>query len=503
MLFSTLINLLKKQYQVKLIECNNDNNIIAVKALTDDGPFEKNTLYVASKKASCPDLPLMIICDELAYHKKILNFDNSVAVVKNEDLFNIIISIQKILDEEHSLNMEALAALVNQSGENRPMEFFLNSMARIMNNALVFLDQNMNIITYSTNYEIHDPCLSESVENGFCSKEFLQVIRLNKAMGKWYRGKSTQILKLDEDEHPKLATYTSEKEHLVCGLVMIEYHSQITEKHHLLLPLICNFLYRQYYNSPDYGQNTVSVHDTMLYKLLDESHNEELIQQISLAKIKYPLKMKVIVARFINHTENRFIKRTLMLEFKNIFANGHVVQYKSYIVLLVDNETLNYPALKELAVREDLSIGVSWDFYDISRIKEFYAQAVSCIKLATQLGKSRDVFDFSEYFIWDLLNICSSKIDLNNYIMPEIKKLKEYDEENSSFLCQTLKTYLDNNQNIQKTAKLLFIHRNTVLYRIQQIKDITDLNLRNLALCNKLRYILDINYYIDSFINRR
>ena len=56
-------------------------------------------------------------------------------------------------------------------------------------------------------------------------------------------------------------------------------------------------------------------------------------------------------------------------------------------------------------------------------------------------------------------------------------KLKEADEENQSEYMKTLRTYLDENLNATRTAESLFIHRSTLLYRLDKIKEILQYEL--------------------------
>ena len=49
-------------------------------------------------------------------------------------------------------------------------------------------------------------------------------------------------------------------------------------------------------------------------------------------------------------------------------------------------------------------------------------------------------------------------------------------EEHNTQLLYTLETYFNNCQNSVNTSKALFIHRNTLLYRLDRIAEILDLN---------------------------
>ena len=60
-----------------------------------------------------------------------------------------------------------------------------------------------------------------------------------------------------------------------------------------------------------------------------------------------------------------------------------------------------------------------------------------------------------------------------------LKELYKVDLEYSSQLLETLREYLIQNGNMLQTAKNLFIHRNTLQYRMDRIKAITNMELND------------------------
>jgi len=59
---------------------------------------------------------------------------------------------------------------------------------------------------------------------------------------------------------------------------------------------------------------------------------------------------------------------------------------------------------------------------------------------------------------------------------PAVQLLRRYDLENQTELCHTLRVYLECERSYVKTAKQLYIHRNSLLYRIQRIQELTCLD---------------------------
>ena len=83
--------------------------------------------------------------------------------------------------------------------------------------------------------------------------------------------------------------------------------------------------------------------------------------------------------------------------------------------------------------------------------------------------------------IADALNKLVTEIkgstDLQGLLHPAINRLAKYDRENQADFLHTLEIYLDNDCNAQKCGRLLFLHRNSLVYRIRRIQEIAGCNL--------------------------
>ena len=69
----------------------------------------------------------------------------------------------------------------------------------------------------------------------------------------------------------------------------------------------------------------------------------------------------------------------------------------------------------------------------------------------------------------EILDYCNSKLD----------KLEQYDNSNGAFLEETLLSYYMNGFNTVKTAEALFIHRNTLLNRLDRIEELLEIELND------------------------
>jgi purine catabolism regulator len=69
--------------------------------------------------------------------------------------------------------------------------------------------------------------------------------------------------------------------------------------------------------------------------------------------------------------------------------------------------------------------------------------------------------------------IKESQIPVHRYLSNVIMKVIEYDKENDSAYFETLEAYCNCGKNVAKTAEVLYVHKNTITYRIQRIQEMT------------------------------
>jgi len=113
---------------------------------------------------------------------------------------------------------------------------------------------------------------------------------------------------------------------------------------------------------------------------------------------------------------------------------------------------------------------------DLKTLSRSYKEAKMAMDVGTIFYAEKDVFAFTNLGIGRL--IYQLPIPLCEMFLSEIFDggiLDELDEESRN----TVKTFYENNLNISETSRHLFIHRNTLVYRIEKIEKITGLDLRN------------------------
>jgi DNA-binding PucR family transcriptional regulator len=125
--------------------------------------------------------------------------------------------------------------------------------------------------------------------------------------------------------------------------------------------------------------------------------------------------------------------------------------------------------------------GASGLLYDNpARIKNAYKEAMHTIHLKSifpdELKHTFLYEDLGVYkYIDELYNIWKNQGQQNKYI----RRLQEYDEKNQTSLLKTLHYFLQADSNVYQAAKQLFIHPNTMNYRLKRIREISGLDVKD------------------------
>ena len=80
----------------------------------------------------------------------------------------------------------------------------------------------------------------------------------------------------------------------------------------------------------------------------------------------------------------------------------------------------------------------------------------------------------------------------------KIGRLIEADQMQEGDLCETLEAYLEHNCNANATAEALFIHRNTMRYRMNNIRRILDDDISDISVFLELKLAFAIKRYREN-----
>jgi purine catabolism regulator len=171
--------------------------------------------------------------------------------------------------------------------------------------------------------------------------------------------------------------------------------------------------------------------------------------------------------------------------------NGAVGQYVDVIVALfpVENvgQTVRARRLVD-EVREQLAsrtpsgvvgAGISRPVESLSGLREAYREAKDAVSIANELGDRDKTTFYGDLKLFQLLLALKERnLDhLKQFHLDTLGKLVEHDDRKQGDLVRTLNGFFEANGNLAKAATDLDVHRNTLVYRLERIAELTEMNL--------------------------
>ena len=145
------------------------------------------------------------------------------------------------------------------------------------------------------------------------------------------------------------------------------------------------------------------------------------------------------------------------------------------LVLLPDDHGLTQAQsfhLEQFLTDTGLRAGVSNPFSDMRELHMYYRQARCACELGAELTPGGSLYLFSRYALPYMLLNCSGEFPSNALWPPELRRLRDKSSGSGVDYWETFRVYLDNNANIAKTSRDLFLHRSTMLGRLSHIREI-------------------------------
>jgi PucR family transcriptional regulator, purine catabolism regulatory protein len=133
----------------------------------------------------------------------------------------------------------------------------------------------------------------------------------------------------------------------------------------------------------------------------------------------------------------------------------------------------------ERIVTSNYAIGVSNLCYDFVTIRKSVMLALDVIKITKASSYSDKIGYFNDLISYHIIDSEINKDVMLTFFEETLGILHTYDLEHDNDLFRTLEVYFECNGNVTQASKVLYIHRNTFVYRLEKIKEILNTNLLN------------------------
>lgn len=254
-----------------------------------------------------------------------------------------------------------------------------------------------------------------------------------------------------------------------------------------------------------YRSNRYSLSTYFLSDLLEGNLKETALINLRLRDLAWrPKKYMYVLALPMSGAQNVADVQIQILtdQMRQYLSSNIGVFYMDTLVFLTtSDEPLDDAAARpliDMLISSGLTAGMSRAFESLSDVRDAYENALSVAVLARRLGDRRCLVRFEDYMFRHVLDVCSRSINLNGLCHPGVLRLLAHDREHGTAFYQTLQCFLNNALNSTLTSESLHVHRNTLLYRLDKIRQLTGINLDDGETVFRLQFSMKIISFLRT-----
>ena len=265
------------------------------------------------------------------------------------------------------------------------------------------------------------------------------------------------------------------------------------------------------------NNETNLVFNNFLYDILlkNKTHFEDIKEMASALDNKLQQYFNFIIISFADKKVLMHKTPEMFSMLNRIFSGCNMSVFsKKIVILYTQNERYSKPPAHMMAALEDFletydgTAVTGTPFRNYSMIKTEYYLGSNLLRIVSNLndkGTSK-IFSEDNFGPYLIIDLCSRKYEemfANNDIIylshPGLIALSRYDIKHNTNLRDILHCYLQNDGNLSKTAKEMFMHRNTILNKINKITEIIDDDLGNYSVRFRLMFSFMIIKYYEQY----
>lgn len=375
-----------------------------------------------------------------------------------------------------NIDYGAIQELLSFSFHYNNMGLLVDRAAQVLKNPIAIFDKNYYTVAYSDTSGVQDAVWTAGEERGYCLFEYAAMLHGLERM----RGTPLPYQVFDDwGPHRRRICPLISNSLTIGYLSVLEYHTNFDEISGEIYDLVAGVLVKEL--AIEQAIRISHQHDStemLLSSLLNEGFaNRALFLQRVLGTVFEQSSTYCLISINMGSFSSRVSgERHFKSRLAGIFPKAWSLFYREYVVLVVDCGKsgrilqLELQKLEAHLAEYELCAGMSDTFTDLYEIRQYFDQAIVAEKMARISGNEERIVQYDDYRLWGLAGSIPAE-QRNSYLSIFLRDLLAYDLENQSDYVKTLFIYLKNGQSLALTAQELHVHRNTVVYRVEKMRE--------------------------------
>lgn len=443
--------------------------------------------------------PLTFLCHgkDSALNQLLSHFPNaSIIMAKNlENLIQIKEAIQQTLYLNY-VSLERLSEAYHAIFSGANFQKLAEIGTRIFGNPVFILDNLGNYIAFPPSDDTEMALLQEERQRGRILESDLSELRRLKIdtilqeTGKAYLFENPVL------KHRTLVDFIRLNGTVLGRLMVYDKNKPITEGDRIVFMHFSRIVALAFTHDRNYLMNKEASYSYFLQALVNRNNTAIAVGNAQIEDMKLHILhyKRVLLFSFIDEAVTETNRLAIAKQLQSLLGNALYMFHENRLVFLVSSHQKDFlqtqvNLLLEFCQITNLRLASSHIFYDFNLFRQMFQQATQVEKIVNKYQLKGNLFSYR--YLDSLITLDLHRTNHPAFVHPDILELLAYDQDKKSQLLTTLATYILFNQDIDVISNYLFVHPNTLRYRIKQIKKL---------LHNDLKDWLLLKTYYDSLV---
>lgn len=362
----------------------------------------------------------------------------------------------------------------------------LDLYANYIKNPMVVINHNYELLYY-TQTNKGDNVYKEATNAGVWSLELIAIA--NNA----FKNKSEYVILDSINKNKRRLFYKIEHNTMLGYLVLLEEeNSAFDELDYDTLKHLVNSIGKILYLE-DYKKNDANIQSFYKALLNSEYKTKDILKtKIEDYKVNLDASLLIISLSKASFSQNNYLK----VKLESVLAVNAVIAYDDNVLIFFNNDNMPLSKITDILIDNNLTALYVKKILDYFSFNIYYKSLTNLLSFLEESKRNVLYFE-ADYKIY--LPFFTDKYNINeikNFIDLKIMKIYNDDMKNETDNINTLYFYLSYDKSLSIAANKLYIHRNTVSYRLLKMSDMYDMDFNDL-MQNKiyLYSIFLVKYY--------
>lgn len=476
-------------------------NLSQILLLTGADRFDSANLYVgfASQLPSVPPITeniLVLLCVEDSSVPQSYRDNPQICLLLCDKRFTLaeVYNTASTIFSGSLQSLDKLWVFLSKIADTSSFTELTAYMSQILDCPVALLSQSFKLLGHS----VHpDSAVPSSWSAMLRRRYFPHIDIINQIRGQGLTVFDSSTRKLIED--PESAPYSgdafftllSEDRHKeVLGFLYLAYddREKLLKNRTVIqfLGYALSFRMWRYMNSPSNSNSALCflMRDIISGAIIDDGEIDRRLDNIKFVPSKTAF-LVCIYCSAIAQTEKHSWEH-LKTVFGQLWPNDVLFTYNGDIIILVSScsntelPTESKVKLTQLLAEHSCYAGISECFSSIDRsLRNHYVRTMAAAKMARHFDLKLRYSYYNDIALQHFVREGSTLENPRDLCAPQILRLASYDATHVSNYIYTLQCYWHFDQDIQQTCDYLYIHRNTLFYRLKKIREIVGMDISN------------------------